>query len=230
MEFGRETLHKYLLTKWILESERKEYVPWLEQSNFYEFIRSLFTLSPNTEEPQWHKEICCFSMAAVNTRRKNWPLSPELPLFASDPFHSEHTQGCPCLLKVKCDPMMEKCPSQGTLLELVHVLLTKQQWSREKMHCPPRSWPRRHAEMALPPMVNSSQRNQGAGPSGGDPWVHELFLHCGLCFLWSPSQWEDQSWSSCRLLMALFLFPSSSACHCLCCQVSFLSVSDCLAW
>lgn len=183
MEFGRETLHKYLLTKWILESERKEYVPWLEQCNFYEFIRSLFTLSPNSEEPQWHKEICCFSMAAVNTRSENWPLLPELPLFASNPFHSDHTQGCPCLLKVKCDPTMGKCPSQGTLLELVHVLLAKQQWSREKMHCPSRSWPRRHAEMAFPPVTNSSQRNQGAGHSDGNPWVPELFLHCGLCSL-----------------------------------------------
>lgn len=174
-------------------------------------------------------------MAAVNTRSENWPLSPELPLFASDPFHSEHTQGCPCLLKVKCDPTMGKCPSQGTLLELAHVLLAKQQWSREKMHCPSRSWPRRHAEMALPPMVNSSQRNQGAGHSGGNPWVHELFLHCGLCSLTRSvcgrrvsgrtrvGGHADSWWLfSC--------FPSSSACHCLCCQVSFLSVSDCLAW
>lgn len=106
-----------------------------------------------------------------------------LKIDISNPFLSEHTWVCPCLLKVKYDPTMRECPSQGPLLELVHVLLAKQQWSREEMHCMPRSWPRRHAEMVLLPMGNSSQYDQGAGHSGGNPWLPEFFLHCDLCSL-----------------------------------------------
>lgn len=157
-----------------------------------------------------------------------------LKIDISNPFLSEHTWVCPCLLKVKYDPTIRECPSQGPLLELVHVFLAKQQWSREDMHCMSRSWPRRHTEMALLPMVNCSQYDQGAGHSGGNPWLPELFLHCDLCSLTQSVRGRPVSGRT-RVgghadLMALSLFLSSTACHRLCCLVSFLSASDCLAW
>lgn len=77
---------------------------------------------------------------------------------------------------------MGKCPSQGPQLELVHVLLAKQQWRREDV-VRPGPGPGDMLKWRFCPWSTLLSVTKEQVILVVNPWVHELFLHCDPCSL-----------------------------------------------